>query len=173
MKMNRTALWDSLGGYWKWGPRFVLEFRWRCNWSCLANNTISISCPMTSGPWSFSPTRCVGYNKIKVCGKEFIGWPNSKTQSIRCGRIQTIMTWRISSQKHQLGCQNLLEKFDEAMNGGIQILTLGALDNNFLVNDMGVQVYRNFNFGIHGKGVFIKFDARNSSLGRFSTPKKG
>ncbi|XVE66837.1 hypothetical protein DITRI_Ditri08aG0111800 [Diplodiscus trichospermus] len=73
------------------------------------------------------------------------------------------------------GSQELMEEFEEAANGGIQSLALGALDNSFLVNDLGVQVYRNHNRGIHGKGICVKFDGGDSrSLGNMSnlTPKK-
>lgn len=74
---------------------------------------------------------------------------------------------------------DLLEEFEEASTGGgIQSLALGALDNSFFVNDMGVQVVKNFSHGIHGKGVYVKFDSGgqkgsriSSSEGR-STPKK-
>ncbi|KAJ0798258.1 putative vacuolar import/degradation Vid27 [Helianthus annuus] len=55
---------------------------------------------------------------------------------------------------------DLLEEFEEAANdGGIQSLAVGgALDNSFLVNDSDVQVVKNFSHGIHGKGVYAKFD---------------
>ncbi|XP_023529490.1 protein CYPRO4-like [Cucurbita pepo subsp. pepo] len=114
-------------------------------------------------------------NRVKIYGKEFIGWlkpevaddsiwenadiefgksPRSKTPSVRT--------------KH-----DLIEEFEEAANGGVQSLTLGALDNSFLVNDSGVQVYKNLSHGIHGKGVSLKVGSGNSpNIGR-STPKKG
>ncbi|KAF5444382.1 hypothetical protein F2P56_036864 [Juglans regia] len=108
-------------------------------------------------------------NKIKVYGKEFIGWlkPEAADDSM----------WEDTDDGGEpetpiRASQDLLEEFEEAANGGVQSLTLGALDNSFLVNDIGVQVYRNFNRGIHGKGVSVKFDAGNSSSGRLSTPKK-
>ncbi|KAG6652270.1 hypothetical protein CIPAW_06G172600 [Carya illinoinensis] len=108
-------------------------------------------------------------NKIKVYGKEFIGWlkPEAADDSM----------WEDTDDGGQpetpiRASQDLLEEFEEAANGGVQSLTLGALDNSFLVNDIGLQVYRNFNRGIHGKGVSVKFDAGNSSSGRLSTPKK-
>ncbi|KAJ0582944.1 putative vacuolar import/degradation Vid27 [Helianthus annuus] len=55
---------------------------------------------------------------------------------------------------------DLLEEFEEAANdGGIQSLAVGgALDTSFLVNDSDVQVVKNFSHGIHGKGVYAKFD---------------
>ncbi|XP_057738555.1 protein CYPRO4 [Arachis stenosperma] len=98
-------------------------------------------------------------NKVKVYGKEFIGWvkPEVADDSVwedaddaslgNSPRITTPVRSR----------DDLLEEFEEAANGGVQSLTLGALDNSFLVNDTGVHVYRNFDRGIHGKGVAVKF----------------
>lgn len=45
------------------------------------------------------------------------------------------------------GNQDLLEEFEEASEGGIQSLALGALDNSFLVSNSGIQVLRNFSHG--------------------------
>jgi hypothetical protein len=110
-------------------------------------------------------------NKIKVYGKDFIGWlkPEIADDSMwedatDDGGPEPATPVRPSN--------DLLEEFEEAANGGVQSLTLGALDNSFLVNDSGVQVYRNFNHGIHGKGVSVKFDGGGLSSGRLSTPKK-
>ncbi|KAJ7966628.1 protein CYPRO4 [Quillaja saponaria] len=71
--------------------------------------------------------------------------------------------------------QDLREEFEEAANGGIQSLALGALDNSFLVGDSGIQVVKNFSHGIHGKGAFVNFDKgyqRGGSSLVESTPKK-
>ncbi|XP_028777025.1 protein CYPRO4-like [Neltuma alba] len=98
-------------------------------------------------------------NKIKIYGKEFLGWvkPEAADDSV----------WEDADDGFGKSpepatpvreTEDLMEEFEEAANGGVQSLTLGALDNSFLVNDMGVQVYRNFNHGIHGKGVSVKFD---------------
>lgn len=110
-------------------------------------------------------------NKIRVYGKEFIGWlkPEVADDSMwedatDDGSAEPATPVRPSS--------DLLEEFEEAANGGVQSLALGALDNSFLVNDTGVQVYRNFNHGIHGKGVAVKFDSGASGSGRLSTPNK-
>jgi hypothetical protein len=64
-----------------------------------------------------------------------------------------------------------LREFEEPVEegAGIQSLALGALDNSFLVGDSGIQVVRNFEHGIHGKGVSVKFSGGTS---KFSTPKK-
>lgn len=111
-------------------------------------------------------------NKLKVYGKDFIGWakPESADDSM----------WedaedRSVDETPVKGSQELLEEFEEAANGGVQSLTLGALDNSFLVSDLGVQVYRNFNNGIHGKGICVKFDGglrSGEKSGEYSTPKK-
>ncbi|KAE8703132.1 Protein CYPRO4 [Hibiscus syriacus] len=111
-------------------------------------------------------------NKIKVYGKEFIGWmkPEAADDSM----------WE-DAEDHSSdpapvkGSRELMEEFEEASNGGVQSLALGALDNSFLVNDLGVQVYRNFNRGINAKGICVKFDAGGSRIeGNMlnSTPKK-
>ncbi|KAE9607272.1 hypothetical protein Lal_00025863 [Lupinus albus] len=112
-------------------------------------------------------------NKVKIYGKDFIGWvkPEAADDSM----------WEdaddFSSEKAKTPVRdrdNLMEEFEEAANGGVHSLSLGALDNSFLVNDTGVHVYRNFERGIHGKGVAVKF---NSGSGKFSnlgehTPNK-
>ncbi|XVE49190.1 hypothetical protein DITRI_Ditri01bG0062600 [Diplodiscus trichospermus] len=111
-------------------------------------------------------------NKVKVYGKEFIGWVKPE--------VADDSMWE-DAEDHSVdltpvkGSQELMEEFEEAANGGVQSLALGALDNSFLVNDLGVQVYRNFNRGIHGKGICVKFDGGNFSSGgnmSNSTPKK-
>ncbi|KAB1200753.1 Protein CYPRO4 [Morella rubra] len=112
-------------------------------------------------------------NKIKVYGKEFIGW--LKPEAADDSMWEDADDGGLKSPEPATpvrASQDLLEEFEEAANGGVQSLALGALDNSFLVNDTGVQVYRNFNRGIHGKGVSVKFDGESSSAGRFSTPKK-
>ncbi|OEL28165.1 Protein CYPRO4 [Dichanthelium oligosanthes] len=64
-----------------------------------------------------------------------------------------------------------LREFEEPVEegSGIQSLALGALDNSFLVGDSGIQVVRNFEHGIHGKGMSVKFSGGSTN---FSTPKK-
>ncbi|XP_044489895.1 protein CYPRO4 [Mangifera indica] len=112
-------------------------------------------------------------NKMKIYGKEFIGWvmPEAADDSMwedadDClGKTPEYVT-------PVKGSRDTLEEFEELANGGVQSLTLGALDNSFLVNDLGVQVYRNFNHGIHNKGVSVRFDSGNSRNGSNSTPKK-
>ncbi|BFG41812.1 hypothetical protein CerSpe_280860 [Prunus speciosa] len=109
-------------------------------------------------------------NKVKVYGKEFLGWAKPEAADDSAWDYDDVDQSPKSATPVRPS-QDLMEEFEEAANGGVQSLTLGAMDNSFLVSDTGVQVYRNFNHGIHGKGVVAKFDSGGSSLGR-STPKK-
>ncbi|PRQ23063.1 putative transcription factor WD40-like family [Rosa chinensis] len=133
--------------------RFVTEFQ-----DCLFENVYGL--------------KATEENKVKIYGKEFLGWvkPEAADDSaweyaddydMAAGSPNSVTPVRSNQQ--------LMEEFEEAANGGVQSLTLGALDNSFLVNDSGVQVYRNFRDGIHGKGVVAKFDSGGGSK---STPKK-
>ncbi|GMJ09779.1 DEFECTIVE EMBRYO AND MERISTEMS 2 [Hibiscus trionum] len=111
-------------------------------------------------------------NKVKVYGKEFIGW--MKPEAADDSMWEDAEDRNLDSTPVKRS-QELMEEFEEAANGGVQSLALGALDNSFLVNDLGVQVYRNFNRGINAKGVCVKFDSGGSRIGgnsSNSTPKK-
>ncbi|KAK8485192.1 hypothetical protein V6N13_128763 [Hibiscus sabdariffa] len=111
-------------------------------------------------------------NKVKVYGKEFIGW--AKPEAADDSMWEDAEDRSLDSTPVKRS-QELMEEFEEAANGGVQSLALGALDNSFLVNDSGVQVYRNFNRGINAKGICVKFDAGGSRIGgnsSNSTPKK-
>ncbi|MBA0712022.1 hypothetical protein Golax_011147 [Gossypium laxum] len=94
-------------------------------------------------------------NKVKVYGKEFIGWVKPE--------VADDSMWE-DAKDHSTdsaplkGSRGSIEEFEEAANGGVQSLALGALDNSFLVNDIGVHVYRNLNRGINGKGICVKYD---------------
>lgn len=115
-------------------------------------------------------------NKIKVYGKDFVGWlkPEEADEMIwddpdaGLGGKSPVIPARDS--------QELLKEFEEASSGGgIQSLSLGALDNSFLVDSSGVQVVKNFSHGIHGKGVYVKFEDRGHRSGgsaAMATPKK-
>ncbi|CAN0846532.1 Protein CYPRO4 [Linum grandiflorum] len=110
-------------------------------------------------------------NKVKVYGKDFLGWAKPETADDSM--------WEDADDGEEKytpvrGNQDLMEEFEEAANGGVHSLTLGAMENSFLVNDLGVQVYRNYEKGIHGKGICVNFDqgGSGSSLAK-STPKKG
>ncbi|KAL5558862.1 hypothetical protein UlMin_035073 [Ulmus minor] len=116
-------------------------------------------------------------NKVKVYGKDFIGWakPDAADDSIWEDAEDSLLKSPGSATPLRAN-QDLREEFEEAANGGIQSLALGALDNSFLVGDAGIQVVKNFAHGIHGKGVFVNFDHGNSRGGGssfvHSTPKK-
>lgn len=112
-------------------------------------------------------------SRIKVYGKDFIGWadPEAADDSMWEDAEAPPEEEEIQGKRNN----DLTEEFEEVANGGVQSLTLGALDNSFLVNDSGVQVYRNMERGIHGKGVCVRFDSGNSKFGSGSsqtTPNK-
>ncbi|RDY14481.1 Protein CYPRO4, partial [Mucuna pruriens] len=117
--------------------RFVTEFQ-----NCMFENVYGLE--------------CTEENKVKIYGKEFIGWvkPEAADDSVWEDAVSGDAFPSPSRTRN-----DLMEEFEEAANGGVQALTLGALDNSFMVNDAGVHVYRNFDRGIHGKGVAVKFDA--------------
>ncbi|KAF3446661.1 hypothetical protein FNV43_RR11841 [Rhamnella rubrinervis] len=115
-------------------------------------------------------------NKIKVYGKDFIGWvkPEVADDSVWEDADDTFLKSPDPTTPLRAN-QDLREEFEEAANGGIQSLALGALDNSFLVGDSGIQVVKNFTHGIHGKGVYVNFDHgnyRGGSSSVHSTPKK-
>lgn len=113
-------------------------------------------------------------NKVKTYGKEFIGWLKPEVADDSIWENADIDLGKSPGPSTSVRTkQDLIEEFEEAANGGVHSLTLGALDNSYLVNDSGVQVYKNLSHGIHGKGISLKFGAGNSqNMGR-STPKKG
>ncbi|KAJ7958152.1 protein CYPRO4 [Quillaja saponaria] len=115
-------------------------------------------------------------NRLKIYGKDFIGWvkPEAADDSMWEDAEDSFLKSPGSSTPLRPS-QDLREEFEEASNGGIQSLALGALDNSFLVGDSGIQVVKNFAHGIHGKGVFVNFDKgyqRGGSSLVQSTPKK-
>lgn len=113
-------------------------------------------------------------NKVKIYGKEFVGWLRPEESDDAMWEDADSGMWKGSGKSPMTpvrDSQDLLEEFEEAATGGgIQSLALGALDNSFLVNDSGVQVVKNFSHGIHGKGVYVKFDEKDKRGS--STPKK-
>ncbi|KAK2991513.1 hypothetical protein RJ640_016548 [Escallonia rubra] len=138
--------------------RFVTEFQ-----SCLFENVYGL--------------KASEENKMKVYGKDFMGWARPEMADDAMWEDADDGAWRSPAKKSVKGGQDLLEEFEEAATGGgIQSLALGALDNSFLVNDSGVQVVKNFSHGIHGKGVYVKFDSGSRKGGSpsagQSTPKK-
>lgn len=117
-------------------------------------------------------------NKLKIYGKDFLAWakPEAADDSM----------WEDAEEDFSKTptpvktTQHLKEEFEEASNGGIQSLALGALDNSFLVSDNGIQVVKNFAHGIHGKGAFVNFSdgyqngggGIGGGGGAYCTPKK-
>lgn len=96
-------------------------------------------------------------SRVKVYGKDFMGWAKPEVaDDTMWDKEDDDELWRTPVKRET---NDLLEEFEEAASdGGIQSVALGALDNSFLVNESGVQVVKNFCHGIHGKGVFVKFD---------------
>ncbi|WVZ77647.1 hypothetical protein U9M48_025492 [Paspalum notatum var. saurae] len=132
--------------------------------SCLFENTYGVA--------------ATDEGRTKVFGKDFAAWarPEDGDESI----------WEDATDGFSLGPKGSpmpprtpilkplmedLREFEEPVEegSGIQSLALGALDNSFLVGDSGIQVVRNFQHGIHGKGMSVKFSGGSSN---FATPKK-
>ncbi|KAK9163293.1 hypothetical protein Syun_004195 [Stephania yunnanensis] len=124
-------------------------------------------------------------SKLKIYGKDFIGWAKPEVADDSMWEDASDGFGRSPGSAATLvrGNHDLREEFEEVAEGdGIQSLTLGALENSFLVGSSGIQVVRNYSHGIHGKGVHVKFNqggnsrfVSSSSLGdsTHSTPKKG
>lgn len=115
-------------------------------------------------------------NKVKVYGKDFMGWANPEAADDSMWEdAEDSFVKSPQSATPLRDNQDLREEFEEAANGGIQSLALGALDNSFLVGNSGIQVVKNFSHGIHGKGVYVNFDRGSYNRGPSlvqSTPKK-
>ncbi|CAA7030763.1 unnamed protein product [Microthlaspi erraticum] len=112
-------------------------------------------------------------NKIKVYGKDFMVWanPEAADDTLWADAEAPPEEEELQGKKET----DLTEEFEEVANGGVQSLALGALANSFLVNESGVQVYRNMERGIHRKGVCVRFDSGNSRFASGSsqtTPNK-
>ncbi|KAH0465650.1 hypothetical protein IEQ34_005753 [Dendrobium chrysotoxum] len=110
-------------------------------------------------------------NTVKVFGKDFMAWakPDSADDSIWEDAVDNFDKPPVHASPVKQS-QSLLDEFEEAVDeGGIQSLALGALDNSFLVSDSGIQVVRNFNHGVHGKGVSVRISGHGNN---YSTPKK-
>ncbi|KAL6493206.1 Protein cypro4 [Orobanche gracilis] len=119
-------------------------------------------------------------NKLKVYGKDFIGWANPQAADDSMWEDAEESLIRTPTKTPIRGSdQDLTEGFEEdAVNGAaIQSLALGALDNSFLVSNSGIQVLRNYNHGIQGKGLYVNFDdgkvnARRGAKASYLTPRK-
>lgn len=110
-------------------------------------------------------------NKIKVFGKDFMGWANPEVADESIWEDAEDTFEPLLAPKH-----SLKEDFVEPIPGGIQSLTMGALDHSFLVSAKGIEAVRNMPSGIHGKGVSVAFGKEfgvvQDDPSSFSTPKK-
>ncbi|XP_022140137.1 protein CYPRO4 [Momordica charantia] len=117
-------------------------------------------------------------NKLKVYGKDFIGWAKPEVADDSMWEDAEESFSKSPNSATPVRANDLMEEFEEAADGGIKSLALGALDNSFLVGDSGIQVVRNFTHGIQGKGVYVNIDNGNrgprggGSALAYSTPKK-
>ncbi|XP_022982208.1 protein CYPRO4-like [Cucurbita maxima] len=117
-------------------------------------------------------------NKLKVYGKDFIGWANPEVADDSMWEDAEESFSKSPNSATPVRENDLMEEFEEAADDGIKSLALGALENSFLVGDSGIQVVKNFSHGIQGKGIYVNIDNGNrdtrgagSSLA-YSTPKK-
>ncbi|CAL9751575.1 unnamed protein product [Musa acuminata subsp. burmannicoides] len=114
-------------------------------------------------------------NKMKVFGKDFMAWAqvDAEEDSIWADAEDSLEKSPEPLSTPSRVKQDLLEEFEEEANeGGIQSLALGALENSFLVSNSGIQVLRNFSHGVHGKGISVKISDNTGRAGGYSTPKK-
>jgi len=90
-------------------------------------------------------------NKVKVFGKDFMGWANPQTADDS--------VWEDAEESLGLEDEDtdLNEEIEEVTNGGIQSLAMGALGHSFLVGETGIEAVKNLHHGIHGKGMSVKF----------------
>lgn len=113
-------------------------------------------------------------NRVKIYGKDFMSWakPQEADDSVWEDAEDSFVKTPVRTPNH-----DLRESEEVSEEGGIQSLALGALDNSFLVSNSGIQVVKNYNYGLHGKGVHVKFDNGTSSrfgtpVSQYTTPKK-
>lgn len=116
-------------------------------------------------------------NFVKTFGKDFMSWakPEDADDSIWEDADDGFAKSAAATPEQN---RDLREETEEVPDSnGIQSLALGALDNSFLVSNSGIQVVRNYQHGLSGKGIHVKFDSGASS--RFgpsaaqSMPNKG
>eukprot|EP01018_Ginkgo_biloba_P034348 Gb_00905 [translate_table: standard] len=130
---------------------FVAEFH-----NCLFENTYLL--------------KATEENKIKVFGKDFIGWANPEAADDSAWEDAEE---NLDKTPDPAGGQDLREEYEEAVTGGIHSLTMGALDHSFLVSESGIEAVKNLQHGIHGKGMAVPFrKGEFGGGGSFSTPKK-
>ncbi|CAL5383710.1 unnamed protein product [Camellia sinensis] len=115
-------------------------------------------------------------NKVKVYGKDFIGWANPEAADDSVWEdAEDSFLKSPGSATPVRPSHDLREEFEEVAEHGvaIQSLALGALDNSFLVSNSGIQVVKNFSHGIHGKGVYVNFEGGGGYGGQSSTLHSG
>ena len=100
-------------------------------------------------------------NKLKIFGKDFVMWARGE------GEDESIWADAEDSFEEQ---KALRETLHEKAKNGVQSLTMGALDNSFLVGNSGIEVLSNLSEGVHSKGVSINLGNRSAA---YQTPKKG
>lgn len=102
-------------------------------------------------------------NKVKVFGKDFMVWAKGE------GEEESI--WEDAEDEFEQKQKELRETYREAAKSGVQSLTMGAMDNSFLVGNSGIDVLSNLSEGVHNKGVTIRL--QDSGGSPYTTPKKG
>lgn len=117
--------------------------------------------------------------RAKVFGKDFAAWARPEcgdesiwedaTDAFSPGPKGSPMPARSPMLRPLMEDFREFEEPVEEGGGDIQSLALGALENSFLVGDSGIQVVKNFEHGIHGKGVSVKISGGGTN---FTTPKK-
>lgn len=105
-------------------------------------------------------------NKVKLVGQDFVDWIGGKDADEEM--------W--DAEEDDIPPP---EEIKESMNvntpgKSAQGLTMGALENSFLLHDSGVDVFKNLANGVSGKGSTITLTPKGRKGGEsFSTPKKG
>lgn len=102
-------------------------------------------------------------NKIKIFGKDFVVWARGD------GEDESI--WADAEDEFEEKQRALRETLSEKAKTGVQSLTMGALDNSFLVGKSGIEVLTNLSEGVHSRGVTLTLANNQSST--YHTPKKG
>jgi hypothetical protein len=101
-------------------------------------------------------------NKIKIFGKDFVVWARGE------GEDESI--WADAEDNFEEKQRVLRETLHEKAKNGVQSLTIGALDNSFLVGNSGIEVLTNLSEGVHSRGVTLNLGNKSAS---YQTPKKG
>jgi hypothetical protein len=106
-------------------------------------------------------------NKLKVFGKDFMLWAKGD------GEEESIWQDAEDEFERKQKEKELRETYQEAAKSGVQSLTMGAMDNSFLVSNSGIDVLSNMSEGVHSKGVTIRLQNSGGNSSSYHTPKKG